>query len=155
MMRVYLSSFTSESIPWEGTMSTTFRPVGMWILGAGFVFSTHLWAQSPAATGTLGAQNQGSATGTIETSGATNTFIDLRGDRAYSRLMAGHAPEIVQLRDLLNFRIQARDGAFGQVTDVVFDSHGNIQYLLGSFQGRVYPLPLTPAALSWSPKTLR
>jgi hypothetical protein len=58
------------------------------------------------------------------------------------------------MRDLLNFRIQAQDGAFGRVSDIVFDRNGNIQYLLGSFQGQTFALPFTPTSLSGTPNTL-
>jgi len=56
--------------------------------------------------------------------------------------------ELIQMRDLLNFRIQAQDGAFGRVSDVVFDRNGNVQFLMGSFQGQTFPLPFSAASFS-------
>jgi len=61
---------------------------------------------------------------------------------------------VLQLRDLLNYRIQASDGSFGRVSDVVFDRNGNAMYLLGSYQGQIYPLPFTRSPFSAMNNTL-
>jgi len=61
---------------------------------------------------------------------------------------------LIQLKDLLNYKIQAQDGSFGRVSDVVFDRNGNIQYLLGSYQGQTFALPYMASEFSGAPNTL-
>jgi len=80
-------------------------------------------------SGTGGIVNLAESAPTTQTSGISNSGL-------------------IQMRDLLNFRIQAQDGAFGRVADIVFDRNGNIQYMLGSYQGNTYPLPFSPSMFS-------
>src|SRR5262249_17894286 len=68
---------------------------------------------------------------------------------------AGMNADMLQLRDLLNFKIQAQDGSFGRVSDVVFDRNGNIQYVLGSYRGQVFPLPFNATTLSDNTNALK
>jgi len=77
-------------------------------------------------------------------------IVNLSQDVASTQSTTGSNSGLIQMRDLLNYKIQAQDGAFGRVSDIVFDRNGNIQYLLGSYQGQTYPLPFSPSAFSGS-----
>jgi len=103
----------------------------------------------------------GGATGTT-TSGATGTstdpsstggIVNMAPSVSSTSTLANNSG-LIQLRDLMSFRVQAQDGAFGRVSDVVFDRNGNLMYLLGSYQGQTFPLPFTPSALSGTQGTL-
>jgi len=146
MMQLFPSGVIHKRNLWGSHVMNSFLTSAT-VLGLGFALSSDLIAQS---------SNSGSETPlpTIGTSGSFGNVTDLRNDAAYSRLMSGRNPSVIQLSDLLNYGIQAQDGAFGRVSDIVFDRNGNIQYLLGTYQGQTFPLPLVPNALFWSPNTL-
>jgi len=112
-------------------------------------------------TATVAMQNSnGTTSGTTGTStaGTTGTttggIINLAQDVPATQSTASANSGLLQMRDLLNFKIQAQDGAFGRVSDIVFDRNGNVQYLLGSYQGQTFPLPFTPSAFSANGNTL-
>jgi len=107
-----------------------------------------------ALSGDLSAQTSSPGTSGGQVSSPTGNVIDLRNDAAYSIMMSGRSSGPIQLSNLLNSTVQAQDGAFGTVSDVVFDRNGNIQYLLGSYQGQTFPLPLTSTTLSAAGNTL-
>jgi hypothetical protein len=117
------------------------------IFGIALTTASQLAAQTQSS-GTseqskTGSTTSGTSGSTSTTSSASGGVVNMPQDTTPSRTGTGSGT--LQLRDLLNYKIQAQDGAFGRVSDVVFDRNGNIQYLLGSYQGSPIRFPFLPA----------
>jgi hypothetical protein len=89
----------------------------------------------------------------VKVTGSTAGPINPHLDRAPGPPIAQPTGSI-SMSQLLHYKVQASDGGFGQVWDVVLDHNGRVQYLLTSYNGRIYPLPLLPSALDGAPNTL-
>jgi len=112
-------------------------PLRAAIFGLGLLCATQLPAQTTGS-------------GSSSSGGVVNMPKEVPPQSANSGGTSGQ----IQLKDLLSYKIQAADGAFGRVSDVVFDRSGNIQYLLGSYQGQTFPLPFMPSAFGATGNTL-
>jgi len=111
-------------------------PLNAAILGVGLLTATNVQAQGTVT----GKGEQKTITGS--TAGPVNPIVDS------SPITPHTGSDLIQLRDLLNYQVQSADGAFGRVSDIVFDRNGRVQYLLATHEGRTYPLPFTPSAFT-------
>jgi len=113
------------------------------IVGLGFLAAVPAMAQSTV----VGKGDQKTVIGS--TAGPVNATLD-RSPMQTDQSGTG----LIQMKDLLNYKIVAQDGGFGQVVDVVFDRNGRLQYLLGSYDGRIFPVPFMRSAMNPTGSTL-
>jgi len=113
------------------------------LIGLGLLTGAQVQAQSTV----VGKGEQKTVIGS--TAGPVNATLD-RSPAQTDQSGTG----LLHLKDLLNYKIVAQDGGFGQVHDIVFDRNGQLQYLLGSYDGKVFPLPFVASAMNPSGSTL-
>jgi hypothetical protein len=124
-------------------MRSRLLPVTAAVLGVGLLTVGRLQAQSKV----VGSGDHKTVIGS--TAGPVNATLDRSPTRTDQSGVG-----LIQMKDLLNYRIVAQDGGFGQVADVVFDRNGRIQYLLGTYDGKIFPLPFMRSAMNPSGSTL-
>jgi len=127
----------------EDYMRRSFFPVFVAALGVGLLIAP----QAPAQSTVIEKGNKTTVVGS--TAGPINPVLD-RDPVPGAR----DAVNTIQLSRLLGYRVRASDNDFGQVADIVFDRNGRIMYLLGSYEGRLYPLPFMKNMLTQTDRVL-
>jgi len=124
-------------------MGRNLLPLWGAILGLALSTVGHVHAQSTV----VGKGDQKTVIGS--TAGPVNAVLDRSPTQTDQ---SGTGP--LQLSDLLNYRIVTQDGGFGQIADAVIDHNGRLLYLVGSSEGKIFPLPFTYSALNPSGNTV-
>jgi len=120
----------------DNQVQRTFAPLKAGVLGLGLLCTSQLAAQSKSTSSSA----EGGVVNAPKEAPAQQSNQNSSGQ--------------IQMKDLLNYKVRAKDGAFGRVSDIVLDRSGNVQYMLGSHQGQTFPLPFSRQSLSGAPNTI-